>query len=324
MASITRKYIPPIVAAGWQRFATWIANAGIWKYHLLFVGFVHLMAWRHTTGALLLRDVSPLYLTFVTGFLAFVIASVVRMSLYGRRVEYAWRPLLPYYGVLGFSTLAGMLGANLALERIPPVVHALFELSTYPIAVSIFGALLIRSERIVLWHVLPILLLAVIGIALFNWEDLQSGSGTTSLMGFVWAGVSVLGWALSIVVIANLLRGGAPILDVIAFRYVLAAAGVGGYLLLTNQLRISHLDLIIPLALFGYFLPFVLSFTGVRKVSVVTFAVYTMLTPVITYVLSIIMLDAAWLTLTQLLGAGIILGAVMLRTVLEIRDSAAA
>jgi|GEM_PF-4373188 len=297
-----------------QNLEQTLNGAGLWKYHLLFLAFVTLMAWRNTTSARLVATFDPLYLTFITAFFAALFAIGSRLATQGITFSYAVRPLVRTYIILGIATTTAMLTANLAFQSLSPVVHSLYEVSIYPFAVAIVTWFASRDETVNFRRLIPVLLVAMIGIIIFNLDDLRSEALTASLIGFGWATVSVGGWATSIVMIANLLRQDAAILDVIGFRFAVVALIIGGWLLLNGSLVFESLRDVLPLAFFGFFFPFVLSFMGVRKVSVITFAIYTMLTPILTYGWSILLLDEGSLSTTQLLGASFIFAALIVRT----------
>jgi drug/metabolite transporter (DMT)-like permease len=302
------------------RLTSTVREAGRWKYHLGFLIFVASTAVRNTSISWLVKEMEPLYLTFLSAFFAALFSASVRVSNMGWRIPYKVRPRAPYFLGLGFGTLMGMAGTTLTLTRLSPVLTSLFDVAVYPATVGVLAWLLTHSETIRLKTLIPPLALGVVGIVLFSWHDLQGDALAVSAGGFLWAGMAVFGWALSIVTATNLLRGDTPVPDVVTFRFVVTTVGLGLYFALTNGFiwhRYIPWVALVGIGIYG--MPMFISFMSVRRLSVITFALYTMMTPVFTYILAGIFLGEKWLTGMQVLGALLVFGALVLRITLEQR-----
>jgi drug/metabolite transporter (DMT)-like permease len=297
-----------------------VTGWGAWKYHLAFLGFTFFVAGRHVFTKYSLQTLDTLNLTFGTAFFAMSFALAARLTFIGTGFGYQPRRLWPYMLALGLGTLIAMFGTNQSLRYLPPTLQSLIEVSVYPLMVSVVAALVGKGEKIRWGVILPVLAAASLGLGLFSSQQIRTEGLTPSLVGIGWTLVGISGWAVSIVMVANIVRSGAPIVDVIAVRFIVACAVLGAYLLATGRLDFgTSAWRLLVLAFFGYFLAFILSFAGVRHLSVVTFAVYTMLNPLTTYALSVLFLGQGWLRPEQILGAGLIFSAVGWRVRQEIR-----
>jgi drug/metabolite transporter (DMT)-like permease len=289
------------------------------QYHIGFLVFVTLVAARNVFSADLLEETPPMLLAFIVGVVVITAAVTMRLSTIGTRIDYNVKKASPYFLLLGISTAMGVIGANMALSRISPVLLSMIDVIFYPVLSSILAAAFAKGETVNLKIVLPLLFLGIAGILLFSYERLTSDSNLdASLAGMFWTFFSVVGWAGSIISVANLVRSGTPIPDVIGMRFSLMTVLLFCYLLLTNGLNVQvRLLPIVGVALFTYFVPFILLFSGLRKLPVVTFAIYAMLGPIMTYLLSALILGREPLSTLQWMGASLVFTALILRVLWE-------
>lgn len=287
-------------------------QAGEWKYQVGLGIFTLMIAIRKIGTVDLVKSVDPLALTFITAFFAMLFALALRVQLYGTQRQYSFRQIGPSLVGLGIGTLMGMLGGNEAMQNISPTLHSLMNLALYSFMVAIFAYYLGRGEVVNFKAILPIIAVSTIGILIFSRDDLSTMGGGIPWGGIAWTMVDICGWAFAIVAVTNLVRAGVPVVDVIGLRFVVPVVVIGPYLALTGQLEYGgHWLALILLSLVGYFLPFLISFNVVKHVSVVTFAISIMTTPIVVYFLSLVFLpESTTLTLLQFIGGLIIFGSV--------------
>ncbi|MFP4323087.1 MAG: DMT family transporter [Anaerolineales bacterium] len=289
----------------------------------MIVIFVTLMAGRNVFIAAVIDDIDGISLAMGTAVVGFLVAGGLRVLRQGTRLGYDLRPRLPRFIILGIGTAFGLAGANLALGQLSPVLFTLMDISLYPVLVSVIGRVLVQDEEIRLRRIFPLLGLAALGILLFSWHDLQGDALGGSVQGFFWTALSVAGWATSVIMISQLVRQGTPVLDVISFRFTLTPFLLAPLLVFspaTTAFAPSDLPAVIILGALGYAIPFMFSFTGLRNISVITFSIYTMLTPVFTFIFASWLLDEPPLTALQILGALIIFAALLGRTADQYRQ----
>jgi drug/metabolite transporter (DMT)-like permease len=232
----------------------------------------------------------------------------------GWHFPYNVRAALPNFLLLGVTTYAGLFCGNLALDRMSPLLIALIDVSLYPVFTSVIAHWFAHGEDIHFKVVVPTLGLAILGISLFNTNPPAEQHIYLSAAGLFWELCSITGWAASIVIITNLLRRQVPVLDVVALRFVLTILVLGGSILAAGKNVATPYPLGIGVF---YFISLWISFTGLRKLSVITFAVYSMLSPIITYGLSGLIWGHWELTLIQIMGAVLIFAALIYRTLTE-------
>ncbi len=281
------------------------------------------MAGRNVFIAAVIDDIDGISLAMGTAVVGFLVAGGLRVLRQGTRLGYDLRPRLPRFIILGIGTAFGLAGANLALGQLSPVLFTLMDISLYPVLVSVIGRVLVQDEEIRLRRIFPLLGLAALGILLFSWHDLQGDALGGSVQGFFWTALSVAGWATSVIMISQLVRQGTPVLDVISFRFTLTPFLLAPLLVFspaTTAFAPSDLPAVIILGALGYAIPFMFSFTGLRNISVITFSIYTMLTPVFTFIFASWLLDEPPLTALQILGALIIFAALLGRTADQYRQ----
>lgn len=290
------------------------------KYHLGFFSFVSLLALGNVLTSELLQDIDPTLFTFVISTSVMMYALLIRVVMFGRHIDYPLRTVAPSIAALSFTTFAGFFFGTLALEQMSPVLISLVHVTLYPVITSLIAYWFVKGETIRLWLMIPTLLIAIIGITLFSLENIESEEAFITTQGLMWQVISITGWGASIVIAANILRQGTPILDVIGGRFVVTAVILGSYLILSGQLKVhDKLPYLIPLAFLSHFFPFVLSFASVRQLSVITLAIYNMLTPILTYILTAIFFGDWFLSPLQVMGATLIFVALSLRTYNEMR-----
>lgn len=294
-----------------------------WQYHIGFFTYVALGAARNVLSADILHATDTLFFTFLMALFVLVYAMLIRLWRVGLDFQYNLRVAAPTLIALSCTTFAGILGSNMALDRMSPVLISFIDVTFYPIFASVVAYWLARGETVRLQVIIPTLMLAMLGMILFSSSRVESaGRVFISAEGLAWELFSITGWALSIVLATNLVRQGTTILDVIGFRFGATVIGLGAWLLITPPVQQeTNLLPIAVIALITYFFPFILSFSGLKKLSVVTFAMYTMLSPILTYVLAGILWSEWELSTLQLIGAGLIFIALVNRTYNEYRYS---
>ena len=287
-----------------------------WQYHLGFFAFVGMGAARNVLSADILRTTDALFFTFLMALFVVVFAMLARLWRVGTDFQYNLKAAAPILITLSCTTCVGILGSNMALARMSPVLISFIDVTFYPVAASVIAYWFAKGETVRLEVIIPTLLIATFGMILFSSSRIESTDRVfISASGLAWELISVIGWASSVVMATNLVRQGTTILDVIGFRFGATVIALGAWLIVnppvqqeTNMLPIALI------ALLTYFFPYILSFSGLRKLSVVTFAMYTMLSPIMTYVLAGILWSEWELTTLQLIGAGLIFIALVRRT----------
>lgn len=299
---------------GWEA----LRLAGLWKYHVGLLIFTVMMASRKVmTVPILQAGIDPLFMTFATSAVAVFFAGLTRF-LQGTTRQYSLRATAPTFVVLGLATLMGMGGTNMGLQYITPTFDSLISLALYSTSVSFFAWRFGRGEQVNFAQVFGVVAVATCGIALFSWDDLQGTDLHEAVLGIFWSMIGIVGWAAAVVIITNLVRAEVPIVDVILVRFLAPVLILAPYLVFTGRMSAAQFPQLVILGVWGYFLPFLISFRAVKKLSVVTFAISTMMIPVVVYVMSIVFLAAHPLTTLQWLGGGIIFLAVGYRMVNEI------
>jgi drug/metabolite transporter (DMT)-like permease len=289
-----------------------LSEAGAWKYQVGMGLFTLMIAIRKIGTVDLVKTIDPLALTFITALFSLLFALGLRLRLYGVAHQYSLRQISPALVVMGIGTLMGMLGGNVAMQQISPTLHSLMNLALYSFMVAVFAYYFGRGEAVHFKSILPIIAISTVGILIFSRDDLSHMNGGMPWGGILWTLVDICGWAVAIVAITNLVRAGVPVVDVIGLRFVMPVVVLGPYLAATGRLDFGGywLELIL-LSLVGYFLPFMISFNVVKKVSVVTFAISLMTTPIVVYAMSLAFLPSTTtLTMLQLLGGLIIFASV--------------
>lgn len=280
----------------------------------MFLGFVSLVAVRNVLTADLVQRFDPLFFTCIVALCVFVAAAIYRTSQF--RLDFAYqtpatRRLLL---MLGCTTSVGLIGSTLALEHISPVLLVLIEVSVYPVLSSTIAYFFARGENVRFQMIILVLGIALPGIVLFSWPDLQGDQLSASLAGIVLTLVGSLGWASSVVLVANLVRGGAPIVDVIGFRFLVPGLLVGMYLLLSGGIYWdARIPAVMLVGFLTYFFPFFLLFSALRQLTIVTMGVYTLLGPLLTYGLVAVLWGVWQLEAVQMVGAGMIFVGLALR-----------
>jgi drug/metabolite transporter (DMT)-like permease len=300
------------------------SNRRTLPYHAGLMLYVILWASRNVFSASILRTYDPLVFTFIVAVFAAGYALLFRLIFVGTKITYNFRQAIPSFIILGIATSVALIGTNLSLALLSPVLWSLIDVSIYPILASLMAYLFARGEEINLRIIFLVLVLAVAGILMFSMQSVDAGLAAISIPGLIFAVLAELGWATSIVTVANLVRNGTPVLDIISFRFLMSILVLGLFLILTPGSLVlgDQLGAVALIAFGGYLIPFILSFSSLKRLSVTTFAIYTMLTPVATYILAAVILGEWQLNSIQILGAALVFISLIIRIVTERRPAA--
>ena len=209
-----------------------------------------------------------------------------------------WLGLLGVLSALGFVFLTG------ALFHLNAPFFALIDNALYPLSIAIFGRVFFREriDRRLLFGIIT----SVSGLVLFF-----SGAFTTTTefgIGCLFAVLTPLCFALSVVCVKKLLAAQATVTLIVFWRFFLVAMAMLVVLMWRgHNLEVIFTPGVVAVALFGYTLPMYVSFFALRHLPASHFACVILIIPVFSFVISALAGKIHFLELTQIAGLTLVL-----------------
>jgi drug/metabolite transporter (DMT)-like permease len=283
------------------------------KLHLsLLTLYCLLWALKDVLTKLFLAALDPVSLTFYLSLFStfFTLILLARKRLAQPALFFAGRfNLLSWIqlGLMGVVSAGAFLTVVVAIYVDGPVLYSLVNSGTYPVFVAMMGFLFLDEQfpR----RKLVGLNLAIMGVLVFQWEKLQALDFAFS--GALIAALSALLFSLAITLVKQLLKKSINPEELLFSRFFITTGLLGGLLLVTGSFgptgQFWQLGM---LSLLGYTLPFLMSFYALRKVPISLLGVFVTTIPIISLLLSLLLLPGFTVSIWQVFGGAIVIAGV--------------
>lgn len=279
-------------------------------YYFLLVGYCAIWALKDVLAKLLLRSMSPEAITIGLSLVATAYAIVMLVaSAACQRRDSTRQEMKPrhVYLLMGLSitTVGAILAVVYAVKIAGPVLYTLTDSTSYPMLVALLAWILL-GERLGR-SVFVAFAIGVTGVLVFQIQTIH-GATLAWNWGIPIALLSSLLYALSIVLIKILLEKGARPETILLTRFLAADALLLIYFLLTGSVVVTTRDLwmVCLLGLFGYAIPFHMSFYALKHIPASTFGIFIITVPVFSSVFTALLIPNTHYGWSQLCGGALV------------------
>ena len=278
----------------------------------LFLILVFYLGWaaKNVVIEITLSDIDPLSLTLVVSLVTVLSAIPIVFVQNRRRGRRIWvwfdnKAITAKLALVSGTTAVAMYTTILAIDLIGPFAYAVTDVIAYAISLSILSFLFLGEK--INTAVVQATIISIIGFLIFN-LGVNPESGSLQFVGILVAVIASLFWAISIILIKQLLTEGVSPEELVFFRFLLLA--VLALIVIPGELaKLSPpvLIQILLIGIFGYALLFMLFFYGLKDVSPTIVAVFVASGPLFTAVFTWLLIPGTSYTALQIVGLAIIM-----------------
>ena len=290
---------------------TRLKNNRQWFSHLFLILLFYLgWAAKNVVIEITLSDIEPLDLTLAVS-LVVVLSAIPIIFVQNRRRErriWNWftnKAVTAKLALVSVTTAVAMYTTIAAIDLIGSFAYAVTDVIAYAISLSILSFLFL-GERISP-SVVQATIISVIGFLIFNLGSNRE-SGSLQLVGILVAVIASLFWAISIILIKQMLTEGVSPEELVFFRFLLLAflalIIIPGDLV---KLSLPVLIQILLIGIFGYAILFMVFFYGLRDVSPPIVAVFVASGPLFTAIFTWLLIPGTRYTGIQMAGLATIM-----------------
>lgn len=255
-----------------------------------------------------LATINPLVVTYLISFSAFVsviFLRIISIKFNGRtRAIGTFKLKLSILGLAVFTAIA-LISSIYSINIVGPVQFTIIDSIAYPICLSILARIYFMEK--INRSLLLSLLLASIGIIVFYVEDSEI-SGKVVAWGGGLTILSSFSYAISLVLIKNLLKSNFETLEIITIRFsIIGSIGFLGILINRHQLSLDIAIYPILIGSIGYTSLFYFLLEGLKNIPAVIVGVFAACAPLFSAIVTWLLIPNTIFTKLQLVSLGIVL-----------------
>ena len=279
--------------------------------HLILI-LVFYLGWaaKNVVIEITLSDIDPLSLTLAISLVTVLSAIPIVFIQNRRRGRRIWvwfdnRTITAKLAAVSVTTAVAMYTTILAIDLIGSFAYAVTDVIAYAICLSILSYLFLSEP--INTAVVQATIISIIGFLIFNLGS-DPESGSLRLIGILVAITASLFWAISIILIKQLLNAGVSPEELVFFRFLLL--GVLALIVISGELASLSppvLFQILLIGMFGYAILFMVFFYGLRDVSPPIVAVFVASGPLFTAIFTWLLIPGASYSGIQMAGLSIIM-----------------
>ena len=278
----------------------------------LFLILVFYLGWaaKNVVIEITLPEIDPSSLTLAVSFVT-VLGAIpivfVQNHRRGRRI-WVWfsdRSITARLALVSVTTAVAMYTTIAAIDLIGSFAYAVTDVIAYAASLSILSFLFLDEG--INTAVVQATIIAIIGFLIFNLGS-DPESGSLRLLGIIVAIIASLFWAISIILIKQLLDSGVSPEELVFFRFLLL--GLLALFVIPGEmakLSLPVLFQILLIGLFGYAILFMVFFYGLKDVSPPIVAVFVASTPLFTAIFTWLLIPGTSYSVIQMVGLAVII-----------------
>lgn len=260
-----------------------------------------------------LATINPLLITYLISFSALVTVISLRIiSIKPNSQTKAIRSSNMKLSKLGLAvfTAIALISSIYSINIVGTVEFTMIDSITYPICLSILARIYVKEK--INRSLFLSLLLASLGIVVFYVDSVEI-SGKAVALGVGFTLLSSMSYAISLILIKNLLKANFTSVEIITIRFSLI--GIIGLLGIVNSRQQLSLDTIfypVLIGCIGYTSLFYFLLEGLKYIPAVIVAVFVACAPLFSAIITWLLIPNITFTKVQLVSLGIVLVALLI------------